>query len=153
MHDFFSPHSNVSMFPDLSRYFGEYNAIMTHSNYVQNCCNKADKMSLLMSRTSYPWRWCCWESPHPWKIGWIPAVGAAGGCDRASSRTALMPGSWLLTQSSSPSPQQHASDSTSCDYRGSGTWGGKRERIPLGKPACGGRGGGGRGIWKHKSAR
>lgn len=80
---------------------------------------------------SYPWLWCCWESPHPWKRGWSPAVGGAGGCDPGSSRTALMPGSWRLTQSSSPSPSPRVSDSTSCDYRGSGTWRGRRERILL----------------------
>lgn len=96
-----------------------------------------------MSLASYLWRWCCWESLHPWKRGWSPAVGGAGGCDQESSRTALMPGSWPLTQSSSPSPSPHASDSTSCDCRGSGTWGGRWERILLGKPTGGRRRGGG----------
>lgn len=44
-----------------------------------------------------------------------------------------MPGSWMLTPSSSPSPSPHVSDSTSCDYKGSGTWGGRQERVLLGE--------------------
>lgn len=52
---------------------------------------------------------------------------------------ALTPGSWRLKQSSSPSPSQRVSDSTLCDYRGSGTWRGRWEQILLGKTTGGRR--------------
>lgn len=87
-----------------------------------------------MPRPFYLWHRCYWQLLHLWKRGWSPAVWGEGGCDLGSSRMESMPGSWPLTPSSSPSPSPHVSDSTSCDYRGSGTWGGRWERIVLGKP-------------------
>lgn len=66
----------------------------------------------------------CQESLRPWKTEWSPADGVAAGCDRESSRMALTPGFSLLRPNSSPAPSLHVSDSASCDYRGSGTWGG-----------------------------
>lgn len=91
----------------------------------------------------------CWESPDPWRRGWSPAGGEAGGCDLVSSRTALMPVSWTPMSSRSPAPSPRASDSTSCDYKGSGTCGEWEGHIWLGKVmGWEGRGeGGGEGVW------
>lgn len=100
-----------------------------------------------MSRLSYPWCWCCWGSLHPLRRGWSPAVGGEGGCDQGSSRTALKPGSWLRTPSSSPSPSPRASDSTSCDYRGSGTWGGEAGTDPVRRGSRRWEGGGAE-VWR-----
>lgn len=123
------PHySNLSLFSHLCNYSGTYDVVIAHWNHIQlkGKCSHVP----IMSCCSYPWHWCCCrESLHPWKRGWSPAVGWAVGCDRESSRTVLMPEFWRLRPSSSPAPSPRVSDSTWCDYRGSGTWGGRWEQI------------------------
>lgn len=124
-------------FPDLCCCFADENAAKINCEKLINK-KKKKKSPRRMRFPSYPRHLCCWGSLAPWRRGWSPAVGEAGGCDRESSRTALMPGSWTPMPSRSPSPSPRVSDSASCDYRGSGTCEGRREQIPLGENDGGG---------------